>query len=201
MKVELSFKNLFNSIAFVSSYHIRSISAYSRHKETLGHAPRHFILLKALTQWRHEHIDMLCGETWCVPLRFTTYSTPWPHFHVNISGAESKSNSMSPKQSLEQLRQRERERSGETNVSQLWNVPFGQRRERRKLKLITSALTGLHWWPVGQPREGCRGSDQRRRSSSGRAWRQREPSAPQLACEEANTRRMKVHRVITAWAQ
>lgn len=33
---------------------------------------------------------------------------PGPHFHVNISGAESNSKSVSPRQSLEQLRQRER---------------------------------------------------------------------------------------------
>lgn len=38
---------------------------------------------------------------------------PGPHFHVNISGAESNSKSVSPKQSLEQLRQRERERGEE----------------------------------------------------------------------------------------
>lgn len=47
------------------------------------------------------------------------------------------------------------------NVSQLQNVASGQRRERQKLELITSALTGLRRCPAGQPGEDDKTSRER----------------------------------------
>lgn len=98
-----------------------------------------------------------------------------PHFHVNISGAESKSKSVSPKQSLEQLRQRERKKRREAK-----HIPAVERRlwsvERR---------TKLGTYPVSVDRPAPMSCWTTRRGASRERSEEKKLNRTSLEAEEA----------------